>query len=113
MVFPRLNENKKNLIFFYLIKKFLKEKLCNKTSRNHICPEKGFCSCVHYLEFELNDLVELVLIDGGSLPETHSTHLHGYKFAVLGMDKVLRKIISKIKFKIFFAFRFKSLQIRL
>lgn len=37
---------------------------------------------------DLNDLIEVIFVDGGTQQENHPFHLHGYSFAVLGMDKV-------------------------
>jgi L-ascorbate oxidase len=48
------------------------------------------CSCIHVLELELNDLVELIVIDEAfTHVSNHPMHLHGHSYAVIGMDKVI------------------------
>ena len=46
------------------------------------------CSCTHVINVGLNQLVEFVLVNGGTLDENHPIHLHGHSFAVLGMNKL-------------------------
>lgn len=56
--------------------------LCNET--NLPCTNKSsFCACTHYLEFNLNELIEIVLVDGNGFFEKHSVYLHGHDFAVI------------------------------
>jgi FtsP/CotA-like multicopper oxidase with cupredoxin domain len=43
---------------------------------------------MHTIEVGLNDLVELIIVDGASMMDYHPFHLHGYKFAVLGQERV-------------------------
>ena len=64
--------------------------ICNST-KAQACLEQnfGFCECVHVLEIDLNDLVEIILIDGSSYFQNHPVHLHGHHFAVLGSDQVI------------------------
>jgi len=74
---------------------------CNENDRQLACPGNAstFCSCVHKYDIKLNDIVELILVDGGTQGENHPIHLHGQSFAVLGMDKVyLKENILLIKF---------------
>jgi hypothetical protein len=65
-----------------------KDFICNKINKTNNCMDKEFCTCLHTLEVNLNDLVELVIIDGAGLNENHPVHLHGHSFAVLGLGKV-------------------------
>lgn len=54
--------------------------------------DKQFCECSHRLKVALNDVVELIIIDEGLLfNANHPMHLHGYKFRVIGMDRVSTK----------------------
>ena len=67
-----------------------KDNVCNNATRGKVCandPNK-FCSCIHTIELGLNDLVELIIVDEASMTDYHPFHLHGYKFAVLGQEKV-------------------------
>ena len=66
-----------------------KNLICNKLNKNLACHNQTFCSCVHTLEVNLNDLVELIVIDGAGLNENHPIHLHGHSFALLGLEKVI------------------------
>ena len=67
----------------------LKSQFCNKTTKNKACPNSRtkLCECVHMLEFKLNELVEIILVDGGNLPENHAMHLHGHHFAFIGLEQ--------------------------
>ena len=65
-----------------------KDIICNKINKTNQCLDQEFCTCFHTLEVNLNDLVELVLIDGAGLNENHPVHLHGHSFALLGLEKV-------------------------
>ena len=48
-----------------------------------------FCECTHRLKVALGDVVEIILIDEGvPYDANHPTHLHGYKYRVIGMDRV-------------------------
>lgn len=60
---------------------------------------KTFCSCLYTYEFELNDVVEFVIVDEGfTFQSNHPMHLHGHRYAVLGLDKLNRSIkIDEIK----------------
>lgn len=81
------------------------------------CPdERQFCACIHTNYVDLNDVVEIVMVDGGSgqgfkprlnldvynsshfrltiKQENHPIHLHGFSFAVLGSEKVLNQSIN-------------------
>ncbi|RXG69216.1 Laccase-12 [Armadillidium vulgare] len=59
---------------------------CNSSTVSNC--ETEFCRCTHILEMKLGSLVEVILVDRGSMDANHPFHLHGYKFAVLGMEKV-------------------------
>ena len=71
-------------------KQNLQNRLCNKDQMTPACEaDAKYCTCIHTLEVNVNDLVELVIIDGAALPENHPVHFHGHKFALLGLEKVL------------------------
>lgn len=60
-------------------------------NKEKICPSNTtqYCSCVHVIELNLNDLVELVVVDEGfTFQSNHPMHLHGFRFAVIGIEKV-------------------------
>ncbi|KAL7634546.1 UNVERIFIED_CONTAM: hypothetical protein RMT77_014923 [Armadillidium vulgare] len=59
---------------------------CNSSTVTNC--EEQFCRCTHKLDVKLGSLVEIILVDTGSLDANHPFHLHGYLFAVLGMEKV-------------------------
>lgn len=64
--------------------------LCNET--NLPCTNRSsFCACTHYLEFNLDELIEMVLIDGNGFFEKHSVYLHGHDFAVIGTGLLKEK----------------------
>jgi len=67
---------------------------CNQDNIQQSCAKNGseFCRCVHTLNVNLNDIVEVIVVDGGSQGENHPIHLHGQSFAILGVDKVILKI---------------------
>jgi L-ascorbate oxidase len=68
-----------------------KDMICNQTNKDQVCPlsESDYCSCIHVLELELNDLVELIIVDEGfTFQSNHPMHLHGHSFAVIGVNKV-------------------------
>lgn len=70
-----------------------KEEFCNQDSRLSKCDKKDYCSCIHLIEVNLGDLVELVLVDASytklpiRLENKHPMHLHGYSFAVVGLHE--------------------------
>ena len=67
----------------------LKDKICNSMNKEQVCMNKTFCSCLYTYEFELNDVVEFVIVDEGfTFQSNHPMHLHGHRYAVLGLDKV-------------------------
>ena len=64
---------------------------CNQDNRPQAgCSknESQFCQCVHMINLNLYDVVEVIVVDGGSQGENHPIHLHGQSFAVLGVEKV-------------------------
>lgn len=63
-----------------------KTNFCNETN-NKCLNESTFCTCTHFLQFKLNELIELVLIDGNFFHEYHPIHLHGHHFVVIGVGK--------------------------
>ena len=79
----------------YQTQKIPKEMFCNQDSRQPACDSNvnEFCKCVHLIEIALNDLVEVIVVDGGSQGENHPVHLHGQSFAVLGMDKLGESVL--------------------
>jgi L-ascorbate oxidase len=64
--------------------------VCNDDTKANVCPANTtYCSCIHVLEVDLNDLVEVILVDEGFTYQTnHPLHLHGQSFALMGIDKV-------------------------
>lgn len=67
----------------------LKNLLCNITVKDRMCPDKSkLCTCIHTLQFNVGDLVEMVIIDGGSMNQNHVAHLHGHWFTVIGTELV-------------------------
>ena len=62
--------------------------ICNRANKTLKCLSEEFCTCVHTLEVNINDLVELIVIYGAGLNENHPVHLHGHSFALLGLEKV-------------------------
>ncbi len=70
---------------------FPEQMVCNSNQESAIECQKDdakFCKCLHTLDIGLNDVVELIIVDGGSQGENHPIHLHGHSFAVLGVEKV-------------------------
>lgn len=54
-----------------------KEKFCNLEDKNLACPNgTKFCSCVHMLEVNLNDVVELIFVDRGIQPGNQISFLN-------------------------------------
>lgn len=49
---------------------------------------KEFCQCPHVLNVKLNSVVEVVLIDEGTLDLNHPFHLHGHSFRVIGQRRL-------------------------
>lgn len=76
-----------------------KDKICNSMNKEQVCMNKTFCSCLYTYEFELNDVVEFVIVDEGfTFQSNHPMHLHGHRYAVLGLDKLNRSIkLDEIK----------------
>lgn len=73
----------------------IKTEFCNSTSYRQNCPDPSqtFCQCTHLIEVGLNDLIELVVYDGGHDFEAHTLHLHGHYFSILGIEKVSNFLI--------------------
>ena len=99
----------------YQNNKLANDMFCNQDNREQGGCSKNasaFCRCIHLLEINLNDVVEVIVVDGGSQEENHPSnylyimirsvktefknsiflilkvHLHGQSFAVLGVEKV-------------------------
>ena len=77
-----------------LFGKYPKELVCNHDMRSRCySSNETFCQCLHIQYVDLNDVVEVILADGGEADpndaENHVFHLHGYRFAVMAMEKVL------------------------
>ena len=81
--------------FFYQRNKISKNMICDQNKRAPACSNNPdeFCSCVHVLHVDLHDVVEVVIVDGGSQQENHPIHLHGQSFAVLGIDKLGESVL--------------------
>ena len=80
-----------NVPLLYQNNKLKDEMFCNQDNRLPSCSknESEFCKCVHTINVNLNDIVEVIVVDGGSQGENHPIHLHGQSFAVLGVEKVI------------------------
>ena len=77
-----------------LYEKYPKEMVCNEEMRSKCYSNNGtFCQCLHIIYIDLNDVVEIIMADGGTADpnaaENHVMHLHGFRFAVVAMEKVL------------------------
>jgi L-ascorbate oxidase len=64
--------------------------ICNYLNKNESCsPGSQYCSCIYTLEFNLDDVVEFVIVDQGfTFQSNHPMHLHGHSFAVLAVNKL-------------------------
>ena len=91
----------KKLILRNYREKFTYEDLiCNEYTKNETCGNNKtiLCTCIHTLEVNLDDVVEIIVFDEAYTFKTnHNIHLHGFSFAVLGMDKVCIQNIKKLK----------------
>ncbi|GFR97917.1 laccase [Elysia marginata] len=67
-----------------------KTAFCNRESLQGKNCSAELCECIHHYRIDLGDVVELILIDQGHIWDVanHPTHLHGYGFRVLAMDKL-------------------------
>jgi L-ascorbate oxidase len=67
-----------------------KDLICNEVNSSASCgPGKPYCACIYTYEFELNEVVEFVIVDEGfTFQSNHPMHLHGHRFAVMGIEKV-------------------------
>jgi L-ascorbate oxidase len=81
--------------------------ICNENNMNVTCPNSKteFCSCLHLIEVDLNDLVEFIFVDEIyttfeiNVETIHPIHLHGYSYAIVAMDKVRKsKMFSVFDF---------------
>ncbi|XP_013389794.1 laccase isoform X2 [Lingula anatina] len=62
---------------------------CNHSTVNTTNCGDDLCKCTHMVEFKLNQVVEMVLINEGKpIPVEHALHLHGAYFRVLGVGKL-------------------------
>nr|CAD7450954.1 unnamed protein product [Timema bartmani] len=58
----------------------------------------GFCSCTNILNFPLDSLVELVLVDLDSFTHMdHPMHLHGTQFHVIAMETMENITLDAVK----------------
>ena len=70
--------------------------ICNQKNVDSVCPVNTteFCSCLHLIEVNINDLVELVFVDelvtqfDINVESIHPIHIHGHTFAVVAIDTV-------------------------
>ena len=69
-------------LFLQLVFLF-KSKFCNAWQREPACSASldSFCHCIHVVEIDLNDVVELIVVDGGTQQGryTHSSYYHCIK----------------------------------
>ncbi|XP_070174008.1 uncharacterized protein [Littorina saxatilis] len=64
------------------------ETFCNPEQVQVHCDQE-YCECTHRLKVALGEVVELIFIDEGVIfNANHPMHLHGYKFRVIGMDRL-------------------------
>ncbi|XP_052228206.1 uncharacterized protein LOC127842632 [Dreissena polymorpha] len=62
---------------------------CNADNTGSTNCSEEFCECVHRIQVDLGDTVELVVIDEGvPFNANHPMHLHGHAFHVVGMDRL-------------------------
>jgi hypothetical protein len=62
----------------YQSQKLNESLFCNSESQSQAMCEKNeteFCRCVHVLNINLNDVVEVIVVDGGSQSENHPIHV--------------------------------------
>ncbi|ESO98873.1 hypothetical protein LOTGIDRAFT_158826 [Lottia gigantea] len=61
---------------------------CNNETLRVNCSLE-YCQCVHRIQVELGDVVELVMVDEGvPFNANHPMHLHGHAFRVVAMDRL-------------------------
>jgi hypothetical protein len=53
-------------------------------TKSRTCANNNYCECVHAVELEPNELVELVIVNEATIAEYHPIHLHGHSFSLLG-----------------------------
>ncbi|KAL8596343.1 hypothetical protein ACOMHN_067034 [Nucella lapillus] len=64
------------------------KQFCNAQTVQVHC-ETEYCECTHRLKVALGDVVEIIIVDEGvTFNANHPMHMHGYKYRVIGMDKV-------------------------
>lgn len=68
----------------YNWEQFAKVQFCNDCRNKN----QTFCECIHLIEANMGDLVEMVVFNGGLVFEAHPFHIHGHYFAVIGIEKV-------------------------
>ena len=68
--------------------------ICNHLNKTESCPSPtDHCSCIYVLEFDMDDIVEFVIVDQGfTFQSNHPMHLHGFNFAVLAVNKLKTSI---------------------
>ena len=67
---------------------------CNSDNVDKICPSSAqqYCSCVHVIEVNLNDLVEFIFVDESlavfefDAETIHPIHMHGHAYSIVSMD---------------------------
>lgn len=71
---------------------------CNSLNFKTACPQnitEYFCTCIHLIEADLNDLIEIVFVDENytqldlPTPVDHPMHIHGHAFAVVAQRRVI------------------------
>ncbi|XP_069675250.1 uncharacterized protein [Periplaneta americana] len=68
---------------------------CEERCKEH----KTFCECLHVVRVPLNVTLDIILVDEGhGSNQSHTFHLHGYSFLVLGSKSLGRPVsVSEIK----------------
>ncbi|XP_031349751.1 laccase-1-like [Photinus pyralis] len=59
---------------------------CNGTHKPENCGNS--CGCTHKIDLPLNSVIELILIEDSKPSFSHTIHLHGYAFNVMGIGSL-------------------------
>ncbi|XP_017770701.1 PREDICTED: laccase-like [Nicrophorus vespilloides] len=71
-----------------LVQEYQPNNFCNIENQQN-CQGLPICQCTHVVSIPHGSLVELVLVDEGTVFDlSHPIHLHGYQFAVVGQDRL-------------------------
>ena len=67
---------------------------CSSDNVDNICPSRTthYCSCIHIIEVNFNDLVEFIFVDESltvfefDAETIHPIHMHGHAYSIVSMD---------------------------